>query len=183
MSSSSCGEHRVLKIPVRIESGYSFESRVVDDTSTIATASGTYEVLLNPLPNDEGNPSTNVVRYERNGAELYDSILYSLNPWDVSLLDGLVSGEKRFYVDLLADAEAGTNIIIQLENKNAGSQSYPVGRHSRYEAIIPAGGSIQKWQTLAFKFLDRPDENETVVNQIVILFSPGSYARQQCLYV
>ena len=86
----------MLKIPVRIESEYLFESQVVDDTSTIDTASGTYKVSLNPLPNDELNPLANVVRYECNDAKLYDSILYSLIPWDASLIDGLVSGEKRW---------------------------------------------------------------------------------------
>ena len=47
-------------------------------------------------------------------------------------IEELVSGKKKFSIDLFTDAPVGTTVLVQLENSNQAILSnYPTGRHSR----------------------------------------------------
>ncbi|HSR69562.1 MAG TPA: family 16 glycosylhydrolase [Acidobacteriota bacterium] len=99
------------------------------------------------------NLSPQVIRYQRNGSEKFDVILFELpDGIDVSKL---VSGELRFRMDVLSEAAPGTALLLQLENDALSNGSnFPRGRHSTYTARTVAQG---QWQRLEFEFSARLD--------------------------
>lgn len=118
------------------------------------------------------NTSTLSGKYVRSGSTLFDVLFYDIN--DVNDASAFVAGEKKFSIDLYTDAPVGTQVILQLENKNsATSSNYPTGRHSRYSLNTT---KQNQWERLQFNFLDRPSTSvsDFTINQLVILFAPNT---------
>ena len=111
-------------------------------------------------------------RYIRNGDTQFDVLFYDVS--DVKSGADFVSNEKKFYMDIFTTAPAGTQILLQLEDKNvAAPANYPSGRHSRYTVSTT---KTNEWERVSFQFLDRPSTlvSDFSINQLVILFAPNS---------
>ena len=97
-----------------------------------------------------------------------------------------VVGNRYLTIDVLYDGDTGNSgddkeILVQFENTDKTYSGYPVGRHSRYRAIYDSSINAQ-WQRLRLEFVDRPDPTEVVVDKIVLLFEPGSFANTMVYY-
>ncbi|HSR51739.1 MAG TPA: family 16 glycosylhydrolase [Acidobacteriota bacterium] len=124
-----------------------------DESLPIVFQAGQLEA---PSPNPEPqspNESPQVIRYQRNGSQKFDAIVFEVPDG----LDGaqLASGQLRFRMDVLTDAQPGTTVLLQLENDALSSPSnFPRGRHSTYTAHVDGSG---QWQRLEFEFSARLD--------------------------
>lgn len=124
----------------------------------------------NPAPN-KLNPSQSVGKYIRKNTNRYDVMVCELTDLE---LEGFVKGTKQFFIDIYTEAPLGTEILLQLENKNIASGSnYPQGRHSRYHAFTT---KQNEWQRLELVLQNQPDSSvkSNEVDQFVFLFSPNS---------
>ena len=130
------------------------------------------ENVTNPTPNTE-NPSSLAGKYTRSAGDLFDNMTYSIDsPFEVG---GYVSGDTKFYIDILTSAPVGTSILLQLEDGTVSTPTnYPSGRHSRYAVETT---KQNEWETLAFDYADRPDASvlDANVDQILLLFNPNSF--------
>jgi len=149
--------------------------------ASIVFSTGVWSTVPNPIPGDVMNMSPTVVQYQRNHHHQYDVIFYStdliVDPGDYS------SGKKYFTLDVYSPtAPAGTVVLLQLENSARTGAGYPVGRHSRYNAILEQQGAPLGWQRLRFEFVDLPDPSEFVADRAVLLFAPGQFTSDVFFY-
>lgn len=171
---SDCGESSYqteVKVDPALIQGRVLENFDDESLVTKGFVTGVYtDNVNNPNTNNSVNSSKLCGKYVRDGNSQYDVFFYTLKQ---SLpIEELVSGKKKFSIDLFTDAPVGTTVLVQLENSNrANSSNYPTGRHSRYQVIT---GKQNTWERLTIPYLDRPDAFEGVVNQIVILFAPNT---------
>jgi|GEM_PF-450126 len=133
---------------------------------------GTLEEIVNPDPSGI-NTSGMSGKYTRDPSQQFDNLQYSTTA--IPDASQFVNGTRTFVLDMWTAAPVGTTIILQLES-DALSQpvNFPIGRHSRYQAVT----TIQNgWETLTFQFIDRPDSGvpDTDVDNIVFLFNPNSF--------
>jgi len=186
VASAACTVERTFTIPIEVKPGneaepdpnYVFDTILLDgetgDKATfLSTSSLSYDLsLVNPLP-DDVNDSNRVVQYTRSTYQ-YDAIFFATSA--ITSPSEYSTKAKRFYMDVYSpDAPAGAVILLQLENSvRADSANYPMGRHSRYQAKLPAEAST-KWCRLAFGYVDSPDVGEVLVDTIVILFAPDTF--------
>ncbi|MEP7267583.1 MAG: family 16 glycosylhydrolase [Saprospiraceae bacterium] len=172
---SACKESD-LSIEVKVQTA--LQTDIVlenfDDLARIKMTSAT-GILTSKVPNPGKTLTNNSElsgRYIRNGGSQYDALFYDIS--DVKSAGDFVTGERKFYMDINTNAPAGTQILLQLEDKNAAtSGNYPLGRHSRYATVITKSN---EWTRLAFDFLDKPSNNvsDFTINQLVLLFAPNS---------
>ncbi|MFK7773745.1 MAG: family 16 glycosylhydrolase [Saprospiraceae bacterium] len=126
--------------------------------------------IANPASNDI-NSSKLVGKYLRQKGSRYDVMVFDisdLNPAD------FVKGTHQFFIDIYTKAPPGTEILIQLEDKNSASgTNYPKGRHSRFHTFTT---KQNEWHRLELKFQNQPDSSikGANVNQFVFLFAPNS---------
>ena len=150
---------------------------VIDDfdaaRAPVTFATGTLEVVADPVPGDT-LARGDVGRYARAAGSLFDVLVYAVTGVDSLAPDALAVGEQAFAFDLLTDAPAGTELLLQLETAAAGD-NFPVGRHSRYQAFVPAGAA-DTFRRVRFAPLDRPDGEAAAadVTQLVLLVAPNS---------
>jgi len=100
--------------------------------ATFDFSSGVLTEVQNPTPNSINN-SDLVGEYVRSSSDQFDVLQYDL----VGILGDVTpftTGAKQFFVDVLSDAPAGTEILLQLETSNSAATNFPRGRHSRYRA-------------------------------------------------
>jgi len=126
--------------------------------------------IANPAPN-ELNSSKLVGKYLRQKASRYDVMVC-----DIADLksENFVNGNYQFFIDIYTEAPPGTEILLQLENKNlASGTNYPKGRHSRFHGFTT---KQNEWHRLELKLQNQPDSsvNSEAVNQFVFLFAPNS---------
>ncbi|MBW1296656.1 family 16 glycosylhydrolase [Aquimarina litoralis] len=137
-----------------------------------ARSTGVYQAPAGNPQENEINSSTQVGRYVRNDAELYDVLFFETNFInDASLY---ASEDKRFAMDLYTDAPVGTVISWQLEASSAATSSnYPIGRHSVYQATVKEQNA---WHTLEFILTATPDLviNDAQIDNVVLLFDPNN---------
>ena len=143
--------------------------RLLDYVSADGTLT---EAVSNPSVST-ANPSTVVGEYTRNGSAQFDII--RANPTRGGLFGDIskyVSGEKVLKLDVYTDAPTGTPIYLQFEEQRSVS-SFPVGRHSVYEA---ATTTQNEWETLTFSLREEldPTLGDYQSNQLVILFDPDN---------
>jgi beta-glucanase (GH16 family) len=127
-------------------------------------------------PSKTGVNTSNLVgKYVRNASEQYDVIVYKTN--EITNAKDFTDGVKKLYVDIYS-SHPGATILFQLENSStATGGNYPSGRHSRYQAVTTKNN---EWERIVIPFLDRPDGglSDAIIDQIVILFSPGAFLNQ-----
>jgi beta-glucanase (GH16 family) len=172
---SSCLEYN-FELEVLVRQGLSSDIVLenFDDQPkiTLTSSSG---VLTGKIanPNKTGiNTSPLSGRYVRNTATQFDVLFYDIS--DVKSGADFVTNEKKFYIDIFTTAPVGTQILLQLEDKNSAKPTnYPIGRHSRYTVTTTKSN---EWERLGFDFLDRPSTavSDFSINQLVILFSPNT---------
>lgn len=171
--SDGCGS-TTLRAPVFVEPlqvrDFAFDDFESERRLTLVTTTGTLVAgAPNPAP-DAVNPSSQVARYTRNGAEQYDVIVYSTV--DVSDMSPYIAGVRSFYLDVLTDAPVGTPITLQLEDSSATGQGFPFGRHS---AFVGETRVRNAWQRIELALDARIDAGvaDSAVDQIVLLFDSG----------
>ena len=146
-----------------------------DQAATIGFkfATGTFQENVNNTFPNEVNNSNLMGRYRRSFSHQYDVLIYDIHqPIDAA---ALVTGNKKFYLDVYTSAPVGTPILLQLENDAAaGATNYPTGRHSRYQGVTTVRNA---WERVSFNYLDRPDGRvaHSRVDNIVLLFAPNSF--------
>jgi|GEM_PF-427802 len=152
--------------------GLSFEN--FDDPANVTLNSSTGTLTEVSNPNSSGvNTSAISAEYIRNSQEQYDVISYATSA--IADASQYETRNKKFYMDVLTQAPAGTEIVIQLESSTAASATnYPTGRHSRYVGTVTKNG---EWERIAFDYLDSPDGStaDNAVDQIIILFASNSF--------
>ncbi|MEL6922461.1 MAG: family 16 glycosylhydrolase, partial [Bacteroidota bacterium] len=170
----ACGTQN-LQMNVKVESvfakAFSFENFDDPGRATRGTVSGTFEDEVdNPASNDV-NSSALVGKYTRDAGSQFDVIFYSIS--DLGDVSDYLSGDDKIFIDIYTAAPIGTQILLQMENRNAAMGDYPQGRHSRFEVTTT---KQNEWERLEFSLLDQPDGSvsNTAVNQFVLLFAPGS---------
>lgn len=170
-----CGD-KTFTLQVFVEPDFALETILEDiDTPgkiTRTSSTGTFTDNDHTPSFDEFNESHIVGKYVRNGGQLFDVLFYDIS----EIKDGsaFVLGKKKFYLDIYTNAPIGTQIILQLENKNrANANNYPTGRHSRYTVTTSKQNA---WNRLIFDFLDQPDPSTShqSINQLVLLFAPNT---------
>jgi len=137
------------------------------DKATYSYATGIYSV--EPNPDIDSSNSVWVSKYTRNMSEKWDSLVFEISS-NGNDLDALLTGEMKFYIDLLTSASQ--QVILQLENSASTSLGWPHGRHSRYALNIQESAEWQKH--LSFDFLDQPDVTVSSIDRILILFAPNT---------
>lgn len=172
---SPCGEKQ-FTLQVLVEPDFALETILenFEDPGKITRSSstGTFTDNEHTPSFDEYNESHIVGKYVRNSGQLFDVLFYNIS--EVKDGSAFVSGKKKFYLDIFSNAPIGTQILLQLENKNqATSNNYPTGRHSRYTVTTKKQNA---WERLVFEFLDRPDANTShqTINQLALLFAPNT---------
>ncbi len=128
----------------------------------LASSSGTLTQEVNPAG------STSVGKYVRNASQLYDNIIYKNVAFGNA--SDFLTRRRRVHMDLYTTAPVGTKVRIQLENTARSAQTFPVGRHSVYEALTTKQNG---WETLEFEYVNSPDLGtaSTTVDQLAILFA------------
>jgi hypothetical protein len=120
-----------------------------------------------------------VIAYERSILEVYDLIYYTTlaipdaGAYLPGGADGSLPPQKKFFMDVFTNADACTQIMIQLDSLALGNATnFPIGRHSRYVAYT---STTNQWERLGFDFLDQPDPNvpDASVDAMVLFFNPG----------
>ena len=150
----------------------SFEN--FDDEAQISYSSSTGQLEDNfDNPDPSGiNPSALVGKYTRDNGQQFDVLFYNVP--NLSNVGDFLEGDRKFFLDVYTNAPTGTEVLLQLERKSAAlPDNYPVGRHSRFQAIT---GKQNEWERLEFRLLDRPDGSVSNfgVDQFVFLFAPNS---------
>ena len=182
------GSNRLFRMPITAASrGFSFLSSqggTSDQASFLSSTGSLVTDFVNPIRStgggDDDLQSPIVLRYERNGAERYDTLILSTAAVSDPSIYHPTDGNSYFKLDVYAAALLpGTTIILQLENSARSGLDYPSGRHSRYRATLDGSG---QWQRLHFQFMDTPDPSETVVDRIVLLFEPDSFSNDVYLF-
>ena len=169
VAATTCSYETIFSLPVEVQPYYKKEYSVAEitpATTSIGVSTGTQSyVSVGGIP---------TLRYQRNGAELYDNIIIEKFLSDA---DSYVLGARKFYMDVKCETCAQcTRIILQLEHSSiALPTNYPIGRHSRYVAYIDT--SVTGFQRLDFRYYDRPDGSvETdAVDEIVLVFDGSNY--------
>ncbi len=150
--------------------GFNFSTGWMNRLSTTTNSfpNGTFNNPAKAAP----NTSNLVGKYERNGGSQYDVLAY--NDIVIGNADSYKNGTAAFNMMVRSDAPAGTEVMIQLENRLKTPKGWPNGIHSRYTAIT---GAPNTWTNLKFTLKDAPDVllSGDSLNQIVILFKPNSY--------
>ncbi|MFA0961126.1 family 16 glycosylhydrolase [Roseivirga sp. BDSF3-8] len=151
---------------------FTFENFDAPGTVSLNSFTGSLTEVSNP---DASGVNTSAIsaEYIRNSQEQYDVIAYSTS----AIADADVYSERleKFYMDVLTQAPAGAEILIQLENSAvATATNYPSGRHSRYVGKVTQNGS---WERIAFDLLDQPDgtTDPAAVDRIIVLFASNSF--------
>ena len=173
---TSCGAYKVeVAVKVSDPAPILIPSIVLENFDSTARITRTFNTgvytdkVPNPTPNDI-NKSALCGKYIRNAGSQYDVIFYDVS--DVTSAGDFIKGTKKFYMDINCNAPVGTNILLQLEDKNRStSGNYPTGRNSRYTAVTT---KQNEWERLSFDFTDQPDAGTYNVNQMVLLFAPNS---------
>lgn len=158
------------KLPDTYTPGVIYEDYQATHNITFSAATGTYTPNT-ANPSSSGiNTSSQVGRYVRNTAELYDNISFVTSLADAG---DFKNGTKKFALDIYTSAPVGTVISWQLESSPASSGSYPAGRHSIYQAVVKQSNA---WHTLIFTYSSTPDASvlDANVNRFVMLFNPNS---------
>jgi beta-glucanase (GH16 family) len=131
---------------------------------------GSLFASINPSSN-EVNSSPNCYRYVRNPGEVYDAFRFVAD----FATDGaqFTSGDYVLAMDVFSTGPIGTSITINLENNLTAKNPYPQGRHSVYSTNTAL---LEEWETVYFNFDFSPDlaMGDDEINQLVILFAPGS---------
>ncbi len=176
--SSNCGEQQ-LQLNIFVEPAFvpvqaleNFDDEALIDFA-FSTGSLT-ENVDNPEANSV-NASALAGRYERNGSEQFDVLVYQSDAIENG--DEFVDREKKFFIDVYTDAPAGTLVLLQLENSSrATGANYPTGRHSRFEARTT---KQNEWERLEFSLLDQPDGSTagSSVDQLIFLFASNTRTR------
>ncbi|MDJ0839269.1 MAG: family 16 glycosylhydrolase [Acidobacteriota bacterium] len=174
--SNACGrQQKTIEVYVAEPVYYDFSLENFDDTTnvTVASMNGTLTEIANPDTSGV-NGSALCGEYVRNGGSQYDTLVYDT----ASIQDAsdYANGTRKFTIDVYTTAPPGSSILLQLEdNRVAGGNNYPAGRHSRYEVFTTVQNA---WERLEIPFLDRPDGNtgDTAVNRLVILFQANSFS-------
>lgn len=175
-------ETQILSFFVDVEPPFvkslSFENFDEAATASLSSATGVLTELVNPAPNTI-NSSALSGKYDRNGQEQYDLVVYNVT--NITDASQYVNKDKKFYMDVYTSAPVGTSILLQLETADATSSNYPTGRHSRYTATV---AETNNWQRLAFSLLDRPDggASDTAVETMILLFAPNSFTGDTYYY-
>jgi beta-glucanase (GH16 family) len=126
--------------------------------------------VKNPTPNAV-NASQLVGKYVREPASRYDVFVHSVSDLD---MEAFVGETKKFFIDIYTSAPLGTEIVLQLENKEQSqATNYPKGRHSKFHAHV---AKQNEWHRLEFSYVEQPDNsvNHADVNQLIFLFAPNS---------
>lgn len=171
--SDDCGT-QVRRLDVFVESAlalaYTLENFDQQGEAVFNSADGDLTEEQNPAPGAL-NDSPLVGRYVRNSSVQYDVLVYDVSGFENGAF--FINNDRRFYIDIYTDAPVGTQILLQLEDKNRNGNDYPTGRHSRFEAFTT---KQNQWERLEFQYLDRPDPTtlNTRINQLVLLFNPNS---------
>ncbi|THH40034.1 family 16 glycosylhydrolase [Neolewinella litorea] len=150
---------------------FSFENFDEPATAVYASSTGTLTEVNTPAPNAT-NSSARAGKYDRNGAEQYDVLVYNVS--NLTDASAYTDKTKKFYLDVHTTAPVGTDIILQLETAAATPTNFPTGRHSRYVATVGKNG---QWHRLAFQPLDRPDAGaaDADVSKMILLFASNSF--------
>ncbi|MBX9851625.1 MAG: family 16 glycosylhydrolase [Cytophagaceae bacterium] len=117
------------------------------------------------------NTSANVGKYERNAGVAYDVLAY--NDIAVGNAAQFRNGVTTFNMHVRTDAPAGTQVMVQLENRNGAQTGWPNGIYARFTAVT---GAPNTWTNLVFTLLDTPDAMMPAnqVDQLVLFFNPNS---------
>lgn len=162
---SGCATQTYSKA-ITVEEAFQVTSTLKDwDTNnnmTFVSASGTLTQVTNPAG------SGNVGRYIRNAGQLYDNIIHKNIAFGNA--SDFLTRRRRIRADIHTTAPVGTKIRIQLENAAKSAQTFPVGRHSVYEAKTTTQNA---WETVEFEYVNSPDigTGSTTVDQLAILFA------------
>ncbi len=140
-------------------------------TYTSTTDGALNESVANPGASGVNNSSI-VGRYVRATGAQYDGLYMTTTNIGNAL--EYTSGEKSIWLDVYSDAPIGTEFVLQIENSTLSAGDWPAGRHSRYSAKTI---SQNRWETLEFELLDRPDASVGAldVDQLVLLIDPNSF--------
>jgi beta-glucanase (GH16 family) len=134
-------------------------------------STGIFSDKVNNPAASEFNSSPLVGKYIRQNTNRYDVMVCKVTDLE---LEGFDQGTKQFFIDIYTKAPPGTEVLLQLEDKNISSgANFPKGRHSRYHAFTT---KQNEWQRLELILQDQPDSSvkSTDVNEFVFLFSPNS---------
>lgn len=162
---SGCGD-RVFRMPVEVQPYFYVESTLVgpadNDRAEIVRSIGDYQI-----GEVDGKA---VAQYRRNIDQLYDYVMYAA---DIADPAAFVAGKKKFYMNVIAPTVAScTEVIVNLEDSTKATEgNWPVGRHSRYTALIENRGD--GWERLEFRYEDRPDPSTMKVDRVAVLFNPN----------
>lgn len=164
---STCNNGERLGIPVKVEAFFGKDASIAkpndaDSHAEYVTSSGSYEIST--------YGASPVIRYARNIDEHLDFIEYSA-PGIAADAELFVSGEKKFYMDVLAPTVAPcTRVYIYLDNRSVVANRpihSPLDRHSRYVAYIEKSND---WQRLEFAFDARVTPESGTPDSVIVLF-------------
>ncbi|AEE48598.1 family 16 glycosylhydrolase [Haliscomenobacter hydrossis] len=171
-----CGKKEV-KVYVRVEPGIAKEKALenFDDASPLKLVyyDGTFaDNFANPAKTGI-NTTSLVGKYTRSGSTQYDVLIYEGNP--ISDLGPYVQKQRKFFLDVYTNAAIGTEVLFQAENSARAKQSYPSGRHSRYQGFTT---KQNEWERMELIYLDRPDAGTSAssVDRYVLLFKPNTFS-------
>lgn len=166
-----CERTYQMWLPIEVKDRYKTDYRFWAGASqaTYVSSTGVFsEHRDNSVVSRQGaiNTSPATITYQRDLTTVYDRLIYSTNAIPDPQL--FVESARKFFLDVKsATAAPCTRIFIQLEDSSlATEENYPVGRHSRYLALLPKDDDYQK---LEFDFYDTPDATVAKVDRIVIL--------------
>ncbi|MEO0340135.1 MAG: family 16 glycosylhydrolase [Bacteroidota bacterium] len=168
-------ENREQVFQVKVEKPFgrttAFENFDDQPNALFNTTTGTLREVNNPQT-DVVNNSAIVGEYTRNGNERFDLLVY--NTTSISSAVPFLTGDQKFFMDVLTDAPTGTEILLQLETSAAQGDNFPNGRHSRYVATVTENG---KWHRLEFSLLDRPDASaaNNGIQKMILLFASNTF--------
>ncbi len=146
---------------------FDMQSKQMNHTFSVGTFSNKVE---NPAPNDL-NSSKLVGKYLRNKSSRYDVMVYDIADLKI---EEFMKENHQFFIDVYTKAPPGTEILLQVEDKNSASgTNYPKGRHSRFHGFTT---KQNEWHRLELVLQNQPDSsvNSDNVNQFVFLFAPNS---------
>lgn len=130
-------------------------------------------------PDQSGANTSEVVATYTRTNQPFDAILLANNSFE-DLSDNYtedvipyVSGAKTITLDVWSP-NAGTEILLVLQNSVLAAGDFPAGRHSDYRTTTTVGG---EWETVEFEFdqiVPNSGTTSNQIDQIAILFSPDT---------
>ncbi|GAA3620719.1 family 16 glycosylhydrolase [Flavivirga jejuensis] len=172
----NCGENEFkMNVTVNPELVLEFIYEDFESNRKLTYSSKTDGVLSQSVANpgiNSVNNSLTVGKYVRASGAQYDG-LYMNSP-DIGNALEYTSKEKIIWMDVYSEAPIGTEFILQIENGALSAGDWPSGRHSRYSAKTV---TQNKWETLEFELIDRPDTSVGALeaDQLVLLIDSDSY--------